>query len=522
MTYITDTIVGRFAYTSVAIHTFGVVLLAGTVIQTLRSWYRLRHVPGPFLASFSSAWMLRRSLSGRFHEHLREVGDTYGTLVRVGPNDLVASDPETLRRMSAVRSPYTKGTFYETGRITPGEDTIVSLRDEARHKALRSKMGPAFNGRENEGFSFGAGIDSQVCQLVNLIDSKYLSQPGQHRPVQFFEKISFFALDAISDISFGQAFGYLTADKDLYRSTTRLAQTWPLSLMLPRDGDQTGFGRLMGLVDSIIDKRLAPGAEPQKDMMQAFINSGMSRSELTQQVFVQIIAGSISTTTAICMTLLCLLTTPSAYAALIAEIDRATSTTTTTTTTTTANSRESPLDAGSPASIIITNTKARALPYLQAVIREGLRFYPPVIGLGSKQVPPGGDTIKGIYIPEGTQVGMNIFGLMRSRAIWGDDVDVFRPERWIEAEAAVQQGGDDAVARRLQEMNGAVELVFGHGKYVCLGKGVAMMELGKVLFELLARYHFSIINKESPIKASSAIFWAAKDLWLHIGPRRAR
>lgn len=45
--------------------------------------------------------------------------------------------------MSAVRSPYTKGVFYETGRVTPGEDTVVSLRNDEEHRALRAKMGTA-------------------------------------------------------------------------------------------------------------------------------------------------------------------------------------------------------------------------------------------------------------------------------------------------------------------------------------------------------------------------------------------
>ena len=45
--------------------------------------------------------------------------------------------------MSAVRSSYTKGDFYETGRICHGEDNVVSLRNEAEHKALRAKMGSA-------------------------------------------------------------------------------------------------------------------------------------------------------------------------------------------------------------------------------------------------------------------------------------------------------------------------------------------------------------------------------------------
>lgn len=71
--------------------------------------------------------------------------------MRIGPNDLLCTDPGTLRRMSAVRSPYIKGDFYETGRINPGHDNVVSQRDEAKHKALRAKMGA------------GVGLPSPSC-----------------------------------------------------------------------------------------------------------------------------------------------------------------------------------------------------------------------------------------------------------------------------------------------------------------------------------------------------------------------
>ncbi|KAJ2978749.1 hypothetical protein NUW58_g7397 [Xylaria curta] len=323
------------------LYSVGLCSLA-TIAYGFRSWHRLRHIPGPSLASISSLWMVRKSLTGTFHQHLRQVAEDYGPLARIGPNELLSTDPDVLRMMSAVRSPYTKGVFYETGRVTPGEDTVVSLRDDDEHRALRAKMGTAFGGKENEGFGFGAGIDRQILQFVNLIESRYLSTATEYRPVQFFEKVSFFALDVIGDVSFGGAFGYLVRDTDLYQyhhindeslpimnllSTmpwlSSILYKWPFSLILPKEGDRVGFGRLMGLVTSVVDGRLMPGAIPQKDMMQAFINSGMTRSELTQQVFVQIIAGSVSTTTAICMTLLCLISNPSAYSALQREIDDA-------------------------------------------------------------------------------------------------------------------------------------------------------------------------------------------------------
>lgn len=44
----------------------------------------------------------------------------------------------------------------------------------------------------------------------------------------------------------------------------------------------------------------------------------------------------------------------------------------------------------------ITNDQAKAMPYLQAVISEGMRTVPPVINGFAKQVPPGGDTSESI------------------------------------------------------------------------------------------------------------------------------
>lgn len=151
------------------------------------------------------------------------------------------------------------------------------------------------------------------------------------------------------------------------------------------------------------------------------------------------------------MTLLSLVTTPPAYAALLAEI------------------RTSTPNVNSP----ITWSQTQDLPYLKAVIREGLRMWPPVVGLGFKTVPAGGDTIHGHYIPEGTDIGQNFHGIGRSKAIWGPDADVFRPERWLVADE-----------EELKRMCAAVDTHFGGGKYTCLGKPIALMELHKVIFEV--------------------------------------
>lgn len=63
-----------------------------------------------------------------------------GSLARVGPNELVTSDPDILRRVWAVRSPYRRGDFYDAVRFDPSRDNLISMRDDTLHNELRAKM----------------------------------------------------------------------------------------------------------------------------------------------------------------------------------------------------------------------------------------------------------------------------------------------------------------------------------------------------------------------------------------------
>lgn len=131
------------------------------------------------------------------------------------------------------------------------------------------------------------------------------------------------------------------------------------------------------------------------------------------------------------------------------------------------------IDAANIAGTVVADAEAHSMPYLQAVIKEGLRIHPPVVGLQFKDVPRGGDTVNGVFLPEGTKIGWCGWGIVRRPEIFGDDADEFRPERWLESPPD-----------RLREMESALELVFGFGRWQCLGKSIALMELNKVLVEV--------------------------------------
>lgn len=165
-------------------------------------------------------------------------------------------------------------------------------------------------------------------------------------------------------------------------------------------------------------------------------------------------AGSDTTASAIRATMFALMTSPSTYRRLQAEIDSATLSTP-----------------------VVRDDEARQLPYLQAVILEGLRVHPPPGGLLPKVTPAEGDTINGTYIPEGVSIGTNIWAIMRNVTMFGDDVECFRPERWL---------GIDQV--KYAEMYRVVDLAFGSGRFKCPGRAIAWMELNKVLVEVRLHY----------------------------------
>ena len=314
---------------------------------------------------------------------------------------------------------------------------------------------------------------------MSLIRAKYLSTAAQCRPMDFARKTQYFTLDVISDIGFGKAFGDLAADADVddylaaSEAVTRffvvpcaiglvpILQWGPIARFIgPEARHNSGMGKAMASARKLIDARLHSGSG-RADMLAAFIRHGLNREDLFAEAWLQIIAGSESTSSAIRGTMFYIIATPRVYLKLQREIDETVS------------------SGAAPG--IVSDAVAKELVYLQAVLREGLRIRPPVTNIVPKKVPKGGDTMivdgNPVYFPGGTNIGLSINGIFSRRDIFGEDADSFRPERWILAD-------DGSGADRLVEMKRTSELLFGYGKYKCLGQNIAWMEYSKIVFEV--------------------------------------
>ena len=120
-----------------------------------------------------------------------------------------------------------------------------------------------YSGRENEALE--KTIDEHIGRLIDLLETKYLSTQDDYRPVDFAQKIQYFALDVISDLAFGQPFGYMDQDADVFNfikitrsffpvATLMATLPWVVSLfhsplfrgVLPKETDKVGFGAFIG------------------------------------------------------------------------------------------------------------------------------------------------------------------------------------------------------------------------------------------------------------------------------------
>ena len=195
-------------------------------------------------------------------------------------------------------------------------------------------------------------------------------------------------------------------------SLTSYLQWPPLARLLgPKETDKDGFGKMLRAARQIIDDRFTKPLG-RSDMIASFVKHGLSREDVLTEAMLQILAGSDTTATALRSTMPYLITHPHIFCKLRAEIDAVVS------------SGSVPSPPG-----IASDECLKSMPYLQAIVREGLRIHPPLSNVVPKKVPKGGDSIvldgKTYILPEGTNIGYNVWGVHREKTMFGEDAEIF-------------------------------------------------------------------------------------------------
>lgn len=134
---------------------------------------------------------------------------------------------------------------------------------------------------------------------------------------------------------------------------------------------------------------------------------------------------------------------------------------------------------------LVSWTESQGLPYLDACIKEAFRLH-PAGGLPLERVvPEQGMEIAGEWVKGGTIVGCSAWVLHHRKEVFGEDVETFRPERWLVSD---EKGmSREAEEKRIKEMNGTM-LHFGMGARTCIGKNISLLEIYKLVPSMLRRF----------------------------------
>ncbi|KIW53987.1 hypothetical protein PV05_06386 [Exophiala xenobiotica] len=122
------------------------------------------------------------------------------------------------------------------------------------------------------------------------------------------------------------------------------------------------------------------------------------------------------------------------------------------------------------------------LPYLDAVVKEGLRCFPPIPMSMPRFVPQGGSTIDGYFIPGGTVVSCQPYTIHKDPNVFPQPLE-FQPERWLDRDA-------QALAERNRWF-----FAFGVGGRGCLGRHLAIAEMKILLREVYSQCRTTISSQ---------------------------
>ncbi|KAL5342230.1 cytochrome P450 [Aspergillus crustosus] len=504
-----------------------VMLLCGLfglyVFRAFVTYAKLRQFRGPLCTGWSNWPHSMAMLWGNCHEWYADANRKYGgrldpgPIARVAPRVLITSSPEVWMHVNNKPSYKRSDWYYRATRIEYRKDNVFSQTDNAKHEQRRKQMAPGYSGRRNTNLE--SSVDERVQDFLNLIRSKYVSSDRRVVPMDLAKKVQYFTLDVISSIGLGKTFGMLQSDQDVEdylqsseeglaigNTALALGFSWITQapfigmFIAPSPKDNNGFGKMMASCFRLVDERAAKSTDQRSDMLASFMHHGLAGDELRTEALEQIIAGSDTTASAIRGTILHIMTNARVYLKLQREIDDAV--------------RRG--HAPSRGEGIITAAQARQLPYLQAVIREALRVWPPVANIFPRDVPAGGDTVvvdgESVFLPGGVCIGYSAYAMHQSETIYGKDAKAFRPERWLELDPA-----------KLAVMLRTNDLIFGHGKFQCLGKPVAQLEIGKIVFELLRNFDLALISPTRPWDARNYLgLFAISNMWVQVMERTTR
>ncbi|KUI65370.1 Pisatin demethylase [Cytospora mali] len=504
------------------------LIIPGVII--VRALYRkyaspLRKYPGPWLASTTRLWKLVSAASAHTHLDHIELHKKYGPVVRIAPNEVSLSSPEAARTLLSAGKRLYKTKFYGVFPPPENPDIFTEYREDVHAQKKKVANVPYSMAAMQQLSPF---IDDTIELLTQKMDAAAAGRTGA--PIKDFSKgpavdlgnwLHWFAFDVLGEVAFSRSFGFLEQGRDVDGAIHIIDESQryngivgqvpfmdhflrrnPLWKLIPMLDSRNALITRMAYEELArrrpFDKEsegMWKGGDGRRDLLASLIKGHLkdpqrfSEGDVFAVAHGAIFAGSDSTASTMQSFFWHILADKRVYARIQEEIATAVE------------------DGTIPASGNISWAEAQKLQYFQACLKEAMRVR-PAVGLNIvRVVPPEGAELDGQFFPGGVTIAANGWVLHRDKATFGEDAEVYRPERWL---------GDVEEAKRMERYM----FQFGGGSHLCIGRNLALLEINKVCPRLLRDFNFELVHPDRELRARATFFVVQQGLEVYISRKQ--
>lgn len=388
----------------------------------------LSKYPGPKLWALSPYPRAHSMSQGRESSDIVAFHSKYGPVVRIGPHELsFASGADTWKdiygfRKKGAPQPFKPKQFY--GTPLNGIHGLISS-DDAGHSRQRKIVSNSFSDKALK------DQEPLLKKWATLMQKKLFDRADGKTPHDLVKWYNCTTFDVMGDLTFSEDLQMLEGGeyspwvKTIFQSIkvgtmfrvvrwTSNSGAWFIdNFIFKTEAARKKQFEHQKYTDDRIDRRLK--REPEHPDLWTKIlekgedasEGGLSIGEHRSNASLFMIAGTETTATALSGTTYHLLRNPDTMKALTDEI----------------RSAYDDFDD-------ITLESLARQKYLNAVLQEGLRMYPPVPIALPRVTPPEGSTIREQFVPPGTRIGVNQLATYRMEENF-KHANEFHPERWL-------------------------------------------------------------------------------------------
>ncbi|KAK4213379.1 cytochrome P450 [Rhypophila decipiens] len=438
-------------------------------------FHPLARFPGPRLAAISRWYEAYYDLvkGGQYTRKIAELHKQYGPIIRISPHELHVFDPSVYNKIYNMEGRWDK---YSWSYDAAGAKTsTLFCSDHDYHKAHRQPMAPYF--AKAKIYARESIIHDNLVKLVQRISQL------QGKTFNLGAAMSAFTRDVVSTFVIGKTNNQLDAEDfgveisilgqgagQFWRITKHIRWFGPtlrsippsLMMLVGNDSIRSFLGFLKQTEDDtrevLTDAVASSEKDAQKTMIHAIVHSnlppqGKVLERVKEEVATVTGAGYESTASVLRLILFHVFSNPDVLHRLRSEVS------------------EVLTEADH-----LTLPALERLPYLTAVLKEGLRLS-PAIGTRLARIS-NKDLFYGDWrIPAGNPVGMTVLLMHTDGNLYPDPMR-FNPSRWLEPE-------ERNVADR-------IFAPFSKGTRVCLGLHLAWAEMYLVVATLVNEFDFTI------------------------------